>query len=52
MYIGVGIFAVLAIVAVIAGTVSVMRRRSDYGDSDVEGEMGEAEFRRYEGFDD
>ncbi len=51
MYIGLGIFAVLAVLAVIAGTVS-MRRRRDYVDTDEPGEMGEAEFRKYEGFDD
>ena len=51
MYIGLGIFAVLAIVVVFAGAVA-MKRSRDYGDSDGEGEMGEAEFRKYEGFDD
>jgi hypothetical protein len=29
-----------------------MKRRRDYGNSDGDGEMGEAEFRKYEGFDD
>lgn len=51
MYIGLGVFAVLAVVAVIAGVV-VMKRNRDYGAADGEGEMGEAEFRRYEGFDE
>jgi len=51
MYIGLGIFAVLAVVVVFAGAVA-MKRSRDYGDSDGEGEMGEAEFRKYEGFDD
>jgi hypothetical protein len=52
MYIGLGIFAVLAVVVVIAGGVA-MKRRRDYGNSGGEGdgEMGEAEFRKYEGFD-
>jgi hypothetical protein len=48
MYIGVGVFAVLAVLCVVAG-FAMKRRRKDYGDED--GEMGEAEFRRYEGFD-
>jgi hypothetical protein len=51
MWIGIGVFAVLAVVLVIVGTVA-MKRQRDYGDSDGEGEMGEAEFRKYEGFDD
>jgi hypothetical protein len=50
MYIGLGVFAVLAIVCVIAGAVAMSRRRSDYDDGD--GGMSEAEFRKYEGFDD
>jgi hypothetical protein len=50
MYIGLGIFAVLAIVCVIAGAVAMKRRGDDYGDA--EGEMSEAEFRKYEGFDE
>ena len=51
MYIGLGIFAVRAVVVVIAGAIA-MKRSRDYGDSEGEGEMGEAEFRKYEGFDD
>ena len=51
MYYGVGAFAVLAILCVIVGAVTMKRRRDD-GDSDAPGEMGEAEFRKYEGFDD
>jgi hypothetical protein len=47
MWIGLGVFAVLAVVCVIAGAVA-MKRRSDDGD----GGMSEAEFRKYEGFDD
>jgi hypothetical protein len=50
MYIGLGVFAVLAAVCVFAGAAA-MKRRREYGDSDADGEMGEAEFRKYEGFD-
>ena len=50
MYVGLGVFAVLAVVCVFAGGVA-MKRRRDYGNSDDDGEMGEAEFRKYEGFD-
>jgi hypothetical protein len=51
MYIGLGVFAVLAVVCVFAGAAA-MKRRRQYGDSDADGEMGEAEFRKYEGFDE
>jgi hypothetical protein len=51
MYIGLGVFAILAVVVIFAGAVA-MKRRRDYGNSEGEGEMGEAEFRKYEGFDD
>ena len=47
MYIGIGVFAVLAVVCVIVGVVAMNRRRDD-GD----GGMSDAEFRRIEGFDD
>ena len=50
MYIGLGVFAVLAVVCIFAGAAT-MKRRREYGDTDVDGEMGEAEFRKYEGFD-
>jgi hypothetical protein len=50
MYLGLGIFAVLAIVCVIAGVVAMKRRQSVYNDD--AGGMSEAEFRKYEGFDD
>ena len=50
MYIGLGVFAVLAVVCVFAGAAA-MRRRREYGGGDGDGEMGEAEFRKYEGFD-
>ena len=43
MHIGLGVFAILAVVVVFAGAVA-MKRSRDYGDSDGEGEMGEAEF--------
>jgi hypothetical protein len=51
LYIGVGAFAILAIICVFAGAAA-MKRNRDYGNSDGEGEMGEAEFRKYEGFDE
>ena len=50
MYLGLGVFAVLAVVCVFAGAAA-MKRRRQYGDSNADGEMGEAEFRKYEGFD-
>jgi len=50
VYIGLGVFAVLAVVCVIARAVAMKRRRDDYDDGD--GGMSEAEFRKYEGFDD
>jgi hypothetical protein len=51
MWIGFGVFALLAVVCVIAGAVA-MKRNRDYGDRDGDGGMSEAEFRKYEGFDD
>ena len=53
MYIGLGVFAVIAILCVFAGAVA-MKRRRDYGNSEGDGDggMSEAEFRKYEGFDD
>jgi hypothetical protein len=50
MYWGLGIFAVVAVLAIIAGSVA-MKRRRDYGNSDGDGGMSDAEFREYEGFD-
>jgi hypothetical protein len=50
MYIGLGAFAFLAIVCVIAGAVAMKRRKDDYGDGP--GSMDEAEFRKYEGFEE
>jgi hypothetical protein len=51
MYIGFGVFAALAILAVIVGAVS-MKRRRDYGNSEGDGGMSDAEFRKIEGFDE
>jgi len=48
MYIGLGVFAILAIVCVVAGAMAMKRRRDDY---DGDAGMGEAEFRKYEGLD-
>ena len=50
MYIGLGVFAILAVLVIFAGAVA-MKRRRDYGNSDGDDGMGEAEFRKYEGFD-
>jgi hypothetical protein len=50
MLIGGLIFAVIAVVCIVAGAVA-MKRRSDYGNSDGGG-MSDAEFRKIEGFDD
>ena len=50
MYIGLGVLAVLAVVVIFAGAVA-MKRRRDYGNSEGDAGMGEAEFRKYEGFD-
>jgi uncharacterized membrane protein len=50
MYLGLGLFAVLAIICVIAGVVGMKRRQRDY--SDDGGGMTDAEFRKYEGFDE
>jgi hypothetical protein len=51
MYIGLGVFAILAIVVVFAGAVA-MKRRRDYGNSDGDDVMSDAEFRKIEGFDE
>ena len=51
MYFGIIAFALVAVVCVVAGAAA-MRRRRDYGNSDGDGGMSEAEFRKYEGFDD
>ena len=44
-------FAVIAVVCVVAGAVA-MKRRRDYESSGGEDPMSDAEFRRIEGFDD
>jgi hypothetical protein len=50
VYIGLGVFAVVAVLCIVAGAVA-MKRRRDYGDSDGGG-MSDAEFRKYEGIDE
>ena len=49
MLIGGLVFAVIAIVCIVAGAVA-MKRRRDYGNRD--GGMSDAEFRKIEGFDE
>lgn len=51
MLIGGLVFAVIAIVCIFAGAVA-MKRRRDYGNSEGDGGMSDAEFRKIEGFDD
>ena len=51
MYFGLLAFAVVAVVCVVAGAAA-MRRRRDYGNSEGDGGMTDAEFRKIEGFDD
>ena len=51
MVIGGLIFAVIAVVCIFAGAVA-MKRRHDYGNSDGDGGMSDAEFRKIEGFDE
>lgn len=51
MLIGGVVFAVIAILCIVVGAV-VMKRRSDYGNSDGEDVMSDAEFRKIEGFDE
>jgi hypothetical protein len=51
MLIGGLIFAVIAVVCIVAGAIA-MKRRSDYGNSDGDRGMSDAEFRKIEGFDD
>ena len=47
MYIGIGIFFVVAIICIVAGGVA-MKRRRDYGKSDGGDDF---DFDKYEGFD-
>jgi hypothetical protein len=49
MYIGLGIFAVIAVICVVAGATA-MKRRRDYGNSEGEGD-DDFDFAKYEGFD-
>jgi len=51
MYFGLLAFALVAIVCVVAGAAA-MKRRREYGDSEGDGGMSDAEFRKIEGFDD
>jgi len=51
MVVGGLVFAVIAVLCIFAGTVA-MKRRRDYGNSDGDGGMSEAEFRKIEGFDE
>ena len=51
MYFGLFAFALVAIVCVVAGAAA-MKRRREYGDSEGDGGMSDAEFRKIEGFDD
>jgi hypothetical protein len=48
MYIGIGIFAVIAIICIFVGA-TVMKRNRDYGNS--EGGDDDFDFDAYEGFD-
>jgi len=51
MYFGLLAFALVAVVCVVAGAAA-MKRRREYGDSEGDGGMSDAEFRKIEGFDD
>jgi hypothetical protein len=51
MLIGWLVFAVIAVVCVVAGGVA-MKRRRNYEKSDGDDPMSDAEFRRIEGFDE
>ena len=48
MYIGLGLFALVAILCIVAGGIA-MKRRSDYGNSG--GKDDDFDFDAYEGFD-
>ena len=50
MLIGGLVFAVIAVVCIFAGAVA-MKRRRDYGNSEGDAGMTDAEFRKIEGFD-
>jgi hypothetical protein len=51
MFVGGLVFAFIAVLCIVVGFVA-MKRRRDYGDSDGDGGMSDAEFRKIEGFDD
>jgi hypothetical protein len=51
MYFGLAAFFFIAVVCVAVGAVA-MKKRRDYGNSEGDGGMTDAEFRRLEGFDD
>jgi hypothetical protein len=51
MYFGIIAFVVVAVVCVVAGAAT-MKKRREYGDSEGDGGMSDAEFRKIEGFDD
>ncbi len=51
MLVGGVVFAVAAVLCIVIGVV-VMKRRHDYGNSDGDDGMSDAEFRRIEGFDE
>ncbi len=50
MYYGIGIFAVIAVICIVAGAMA-MKRNRDYGNSEG-GEDDDFDFAKYEGFDD
>jgi len=51
MLIGWLVFAFIAVVCIFAGGVA-MKRRRDYGNSEGDDVMSDAEFRKIEGFDE
>jgi len=51
MYYGIFAFAVVAVLCIAVGA-SVMRKRRDYGNSEGDDGMTDAEFRKIEGFDE
>ena len=51
MLVGGLVFAVLALLCIVVGAVA-MKRRNSYGNSDGDGGMSDAEFRKIEGFDE
>jgi hypothetical protein len=51
MWFGIIAFALVAILCIAVGAAA-MKKRRDYGNSEGDGGMTEAEFRKIEGFDD